>query len=142
MTIGLFPGELAPSTTLGGCIEIFENAWPNPEATIAAVEQQCDNKETEVCFQRATTVGSGAFQNARTNLDMSVSFLAQITGNQLMKDIHNQMYFLLLAASLPYANRHGIEEVLYHEPYNLLKYKSGQEYKTHYDGSTGMGRAL
>lgn len=142
MTIGLFPGELAPSTTLGGCIEIFENAWPNPEATIAAVEQQCDTKETEVCFQRATTVGSGAFQNARTNLDMSVSFLAQITGNQLMKDIHNQMYFLLLAASLPYANRHGIEEVLYHEPYNLLKYKSGQEYKTHYDGSTGMGRAL
>jgi predicted 2-oxoglutarate/Fe(II)-dependent dioxygenase YbiX len=142
MTIGLFPGELAPSTTLAGCIEVFENAWPNPAATIAAIEQQCDDKESGVFFQRATTLGQGAFQDARTNLDMSVSVIAQITGNQVMKDVHNQMYFLLLAASLPYAKRHGIEETLHHEPYNLLKYKPGQQYKTHYDGSTGMGRAV
>jgi len=59
-----------------------------------------------------------------------------------MKDVHNQMYFLLLATTLPYASRHGIEEQLFHEPYNLLKYRNGQEYKTHYDGSTSMGRAL
>jgi predicted 2-oxoglutarate/Fe(II)-dependent dioxygenase YbiX len=142
MTIGLFPGELSPSTTLAGCIEIFENAWPNPAATIAAVEKECDDKESGVNFHRATTVGRGAFQNARTNLDMSISVTAQITGNQTMKDIHNQYYFLLLAATLPYAARHKIEEMLYHEPYNLLKYKSGQEYKTHYDSGTDMGRAL
>jgi predicted 2-oxoglutarate/Fe(II)-dependent dioxygenase YbiX len=142
MTIGLFPGELAPSTTLAGCIEVFENAWPNPAATIAAIESQCDDKESGVFFQRATTLGQGAFQDARTNLDMSVSVIAQITGNQVMKDVHNQMYFLLLATSLPYAKRHGIEESLHHEPYNLLKYKPGQQYKTHYDGSTGMGRAV
>jgi len=142
MTIGLFPGELSPSTTLAGCIEIFENAWPNPAATIAAVEKECDDKESGVNFHRATTVGRGAFQSARTNLDMSISITAQITGNQTMKDVHNQMYFLLLAATLPYASRHKIEEMLYHEPYNLLKYKSGQEYKTHYDSGTDMGRAL
>jgi predicted 2-oxoglutarate/Fe(II)-dependent dioxygenase YbiX len=142
MTIGLFPGELSPSTTLGGCIEIFENAWPNPAATIAAVEKECADPESGVNFQRATTVGQGPFQKARTNLDMAVSVTAQITGNQTMKDVHNQMYFLLLAATLPYASRHGIEEQLFHEPYNLLKYKPGQEYKTHYDSGTGMGRAL
>jgi predicted 2-oxoglutarate/Fe(II)-dependent dioxygenase YbiX len=142
MTIGLFPGELSPSTTLGGCIEIFENAWPNPAATIAAVEKECADTESGVNFHKATTVGLGPFQNARTNLDMNISVTAQITGNQTMKDVHNQMYFLLLAATLPYAARHKIEEQLFHEPYNLLKYKNGQEYKTHYDSGTSMGRAL
>ena len=116
MTIGLFPGELSPSTTLGGCIEIFENAWPSPAATIAAVEKECADPESGVNFYRATTVGQGPFQHARTNLDMSVTVNAQITGNQTMKDVHNQMYLLLLAATLPYASRHGIEEQLFHEP--------------------------
>jgi hypothetical protein len=26
---GLFPGELNPTTTVAGCIDILENAWPN-----------------------------------------------------------------------------------------------------------------
>ena len=142
MTIGLFPGELSPSTTLAGCIEIFENAWPNPAATIAAVEKECDNKDSGVHFQKATTIGQGQFQNARTNLDINVSVAAQITGNQTMKDVHNQYYFMLLAATLPYASRHNIESQLFHEPYSLLKYKNGQQYKTHYDGGAGSGRAI
>jgi len=142
MTIGLFPGELSPSTTLAGCIEIFENAWPDPAATIAAVERECDNKDSGVHFQKATTIGQGQFQNARTNLDINVSVAAQITGNQTMKDVHNQYYFMLLAATLPYASRHNIESQLFHEHYSLLKYKKGQEYKTHYDGSAGSGRAI
>lgn len=142
MTIGLFPGELTPDATLGGCIEVFEKAWPHPAETIALIEQQCDNRDSGIHFQHATTVGQGAYQNARTNMDMGISALAQITGNKVMKDVHNQLYFLLLATTLPYATRHGIEEQLYHEPYNLLKYKNGQEYKTHYDSSTGMGRVM
>ena len=38
---GIFPGTLLPTTTVGGCIDIFENAWPNPEETIAAIETAC-----------------------------------------------------------------------------------------------------
>jgi predicted 2-oxoglutarate/Fe(II)-dependent dioxygenase YbiX len=142
MSIGLFPGELQATTTVGGCIDIFENAWPNPIETIAVIENECLTPDSGVGFQRATTIGQGPYQSDRTNLDLGISQLAQITGNRTMKDIHNQMYFLLLATTLPYAQKYGIQEPLHHEYYNLLKYKSGQEYKTHYDGGTAMGRSI
>jgi len=142
MTIGLFPGELKPNATVGGCIDIFENAWPNPDETIAFVERECANIDSGVNWNRATTVGQGPFQNARTNFDLPVSWMAQTIGNKLMKDIHNQYYFLLLATLGPYAQKYTLDEGLWHEPYNMLKYKDGQEYKAHYDGGTGMGRAI
>jgi hypothetical protein len=142
MTIGIFPGELTPSATVGGCIDIFEKAWPNPAETIAFIERECADIDSGVNWQRATTVGQGVFQDARTNFDLGVSWLAKTTGNGLMKDVHNQMYFMLLAATIPYAKKYDIHEALHHEPYNMLKYKTGQEYKTHYDGGTGMGRSI
>jgi predicted 2-oxoglutarate/Fe(II)-dependent dioxygenase YbiX len=48
---------------------------------------------------------------------------------------------LLLAATIPYARKHDIDE-LYHEGYNMLRYSTGQEYKAHADGGTGLGRAI
>jgi predicted 2-oxoglutarate/Fe(II)-dependent dioxygenase YbiX len=65
---------------------------------------------------------------------MSVTEMAGIADNKLMQNIHNQFNMLLLASTIPYANRYGIRETLWHEPYQLLKYSSGQEYKKHYDG--------
>lgn len=142
MRQGIFPGELKADATVGGCIDIFENVWPNPAETIASVEQLCGDPDSGVHWSKASTIGQGQLQSQRTNLDMCVSYLAETTGQQLMKDIHNQMYFMLLAASLPYAKKYGLEENLYHEDYNLLKYKSNQEYKAHYDGWSGIGRAI
>jgi hypothetical protein len=40
---GIFPGELLPTETVGGCIDIFENAWPNPKKTIEDIEAECSN---------------------------------------------------------------------------------------------------
>jgi hypothetical protein len=34
----LFPGEITPNAVVGGCIEIFENVWPNHKETINLVE--------------------------------------------------------------------------------------------------------
>jgi hypothetical protein len=34
----LFPGHIEPDTVVGGCIDIFENAWPNWDETIQAVD--------------------------------------------------------------------------------------------------------
>ena len=142
MTVGIFPGELQPNEVVGGCIEIFEKAWPNPDQTIALLEREVRIPDSGVAFQRATTIGRGPFQQERTNLDLGVTYLAQSTGNKLMKDIHNQYYFLLLASTLPYAQRYNIQEPLHHESYNMLKYNSGQEYKAHYDGGTRTARAI
>ena len=68
-----FPGELQPSTIIGGCIAIYENAWPNPENTIEMVENAAANLNSGVHWQRAETTQEGANQTHRTN-KMTVSY--------------------------------------------------------------------
>lgn len=138
----IFTGRLQPSATVGGCIDIFENAWPEPEMTIARIEQACSDINSGVGWSRAGTVGQGHRQNARTNLGLGITVSGEGVGNQVMKDIHNQMYFLLLATTIPYAERFEMNEPLYHEPYQALKYRPSEEYKAHYDGGTISGRCI
>jgi hypothetical protein len=141
MTIGLYPGKLEPSVTVGGCIDIFENAWPNPEETIQLIESMTTDPNSGVHWKRAETIGSGIKQNARTNLDLGLTLAAETTGNPIAQSIHNQMYILLLAATVPYMKKHDIHG-LWHENYNLLKYTGGTEYKAHYDGGTETHRSV
>jgi hypothetical protein len=142
MINGLYPGELMPDATVAGCIDIFENIWPNPQETINAVEQECLKTDSGVYWERAGTVGSGAFQNLRTNLLLNISHSASVFNNPLMQNIHNQLYTSLLATTNPYAHRYGIQDQFFHEGYSMLKYRSGEEYKAHYDGGTMSGRAV
>lgn len=139
---GLFPGELLPDTTIGGCIDIYENVWPNPQRTIELIEHECQNTDNGVYWEKAGTIGDGPYQNQRTNKLIGVTRLANLSNNKVLQNIHNQFYLLLLATTNPYAIRHGINETFYHEGYNLLKYSGGEEYKEHYDSSTGNGRAV
>jgi hypothetical protein len=131
---GFFTGELTPDATVGGCIDIFENAWPNPQKTISLIEQETANTDAGIYWQRAGTIGDGPYQTARTNSLLSVTELAGVSDNGLLQNIHNQFNMLLIASTVPYANRYGIRETLWHEPYQMLRYKSNQEYKQHYDG--------
>jgi predicted 2-oxoglutarate/Fe(II)-dependent dioxygenase YbiX len=137
----LYPGNLYPNTTVAGCIDIFENAWPNPEETIAMIEQACANPDSGAHWERAGTVGQGVNQNLRTNYHLGITSSAE-QNVEAAQNVHNQMYMLLMAATTPYVKKYGLEEELWHEPYNMLRYKGGQEYKAHYDGTTGSGRAV
>jgi predicted 2-oxoglutarate/Fe(II)-dependent dioxygenase YbiX len=136
-----YPGRLLPDATVAGCIDIFENAWPNPEETIEAMEMECANPESGVSWEKATTMGDGAYQKIRTNYHLGISSSAD-KGSAIAQNIHNQMYMLLLAALEPYKEKYGIHENLWHEPYNMLRYRGGQEYKAHYDGGTESGRCV
>ena len=138
----LFPGHIEPDTVVGGCIDIFENAWPNWSETIQAVEQQVKNTDSGVYWERAETMNLGPFQNHRTNQVMEISHLANVAENTLLQNVHNQMNLLLLAATNSYSKRYGINEGFWHEGYNLLKYSQGQQYQAHYDGGTAVGRAV
>lgn len=139
---GIFPGELQPSTTVGGCIDIFENVWPSPHETILRVEQECSKENSDVYWERAGTIQQGPIQTQRTNKTLQLSHLANITNNGLLQNVHNQFNMLLLASSIPYALRYQIDEPLYHEGYNLLKYSGGEQYVAHYDGNTATGRTI
>jgi hypothetical protein len=138
---GMFPGEIYPDAVVGGCIEIFENVWPDPQQTINLLEKECENPESGLNWRRASTIGDGTNQNYRTNYDMNITRLAKETGNGLAQNIHNQMYFALLSSTVPYSQKHKISE-MYHEDYSILRYRVGQEYKPHADGETGTGRAI
>jgi predicted 2-oxoglutarate/Fe(II)-dependent dioxygenase YbiX len=138
----LFVGSLEPSATIGGCICVYENAWPDPLGTISRIENEVANIESGVGWSRAGTVGQGHRQKARTNLGMTITNSAEGVDNQAMQDIHNQFYFLLLATTIPYADKFKLNENFWHEPYQALKYRKGEGYTDHYDGGTDMGRAI
>jgi predicted 2-oxoglutarate/Fe(II)-dependent dioxygenase YbiX len=137
----LYPGQLHPNATVAGCIDIFENAWPNPEETIAMIENACADPESGINWERATTMGEGINQKARTNYHLGITSMAE-QNVSAAQNVHNQMYMLLLASTFPYIKKYGMQESLWHEGYNMLRYRGGQEYTAHYDGSTATGRSL
>jgi hypothetical protein len=139
---GLYLQERFPDEVVGGCIEIFENVWPNPSQTIELIEKECLNVDSGISWQRAGTIGQGAYQSARTNVALDLTYLSDITGNNLIQNVNNIFYTALLSASNSYAKRYNIQESFFHENYQLLKYRGGEEYKAHYDGSTNIGRAI
>jgi hypothetical protein len=139
---GFFTGEIVPDAVAGGCIEIFENAWPSTQETIDMVEDQSVTPNSGAFWQKAETFGAGAYQNIRTNKLMAISHLARVSDNAALQNVHNQFNLMLLAASIPYAVRYGLEGTLFHEDYSLLKYGEGEEYKQHFDGLTHSGRAI
>lgn len=139
---GFFPGSIEPSNVVAGCINIYENVWPNPRETIELLEKECLRPNSGAFWSRAETVGAGPFQDARTNQQLALSHLAGVSDNSLLQNIHNQFYMLLLASTIPYAIKNGINEELVHEGYQVLKYSGGEEYKTHYDSTTAMGRII
>lgn len=138
----IFPGELYPDATVAGCIDIFENAWPNPHNTITAIENEARNEDSGIYWKQAETIGDGAFQKIRTNKLMEITHLAHVANNSLLQNVHNQFNLALLAATNPYAVRYGFKERLWHEGYSLLKYSEGEQYHGHYDGGTNTGRAI
>lgn len=139
---GFYPGEIKPDTTVAGCIDIFENVWPDPKKTIQLVEQQCALADSGVTWVKASTSKGGQNQNHRTNKHLSVSEAGMLYNNPIFQNIHNQFYMLLLAATIPHAERNGIGDFLYHEGYNMLKYSGGEEYKAHYDTAGDLGRII
>jgi predicted 2-oxoglutarate/Fe(II)-dependent dioxygenase YbiX len=139
---GFFTGELQPDTIIAGCINIYENAWPNPEETIKLIESQVANTDSGVAWQRAGTVGDGPYQNIRTNRIIHITEGANISNNKALQQVHNQFYLALLAATVPYTARYNIRENLFHEGYSILKYGADEEYKQHYDSGTEMGRTI
>lgn len=131
---GLYPGVLTPDATVGGCIDIFENAWPSPSDTINAVESLVQDPNNPIGWQRASTIGDGIIQDHRTNMQMCISEYAEAFDNPVMQNIHNQFQMMLYASVIPYCERYNIHPQLYPEWFNLLKYNDGQEYKPHSDG--------
>lgn len=139
-----YSGSILPNQNIAGCINIFENVWPfDIDETIEGIEKECSDPESGAYWSKATVFNDGSdhrITNYRTNYVLHIDHAAD-NGNVFMQNIHNQMYMLLLSSTIPYSEKYEIPN-LYHEPYQILKYNSGQEYKSHSDGGTASGRAV
>ena len=138
---GIFHGMLQPTKTVAGCVDIFEDVWPSPKETIELIEKECNSLDSGIRWTRAGTIGSGLNQKHRTNYLTLITANARDYDNKVCQAIHNQMYSLLTSTTIPYAQKHDIEQ-LQHEEYSMLRYSGGQEYKAHADGTTATGRAV
>jgi len=139
---GLYLNEIQSSYTIGGCIDIFENVWPNPEETIGELENQVEDLSSGIYWQKALTIGLGAQQDIRTNKMLGLNYFANIENNPICQKIINQYYTLLLSTTNVYAKKYNIHETFWHEQYSVLKYVPGTQYHEHYDGGTNIGRAI
>jgi hypothetical protein len=140
---GLFPGDLAPTQTFAGAIDVYKDVWPGTQETISMLEQECSNADSGMSWKKASTFIGGPGQNYRTNYDLDLSVAAIHANNSAAQNIHNQFFTLLLAATHGYINKHDLHDLtMIHEGYNVLKYSGGQEYKAHFDGPTSTGRCV
>jgi hypothetical protein len=139
---GIYYKPKEPDVIVGGCISIYENAWQNWKETIETLERECNTPDSGVFWNRATTIGQGIYQQARTNLDLGITFCIESFGNEELIKIQNQFCNLINSAASHYVNKFQVKETYYHEYYNALKYKEGTEYHTHYDGCTSTQRHI
>lgn len=136
---GVFTTDLIPTTTLAGCVDIFEYAWPNALETVKAIESQAASANNNFTWVPATTKGGGGL---RTNYNLGVTATALEHNDPVAQALHNQMYLLMLSALTSYSSRYQVPPLFSDEGYNLLKYSGGQEYKEHSDGSSASGRCV
>lgn len=146
MNKGYYFKEILPDAVVGGCINIYENAWPNYVETIKNIEEVCQDPNSGVHWRRATVIAednyTGVISDGRTNFDLGITQSIGINNSDALIDTHNQLYTLINRAATSYSQRYGIHEPFWHESYNLLKYSTGQEYKPHYDGNTAGHRHI
>lgn len=138
---GIFYDSIEPDTVLAGCINIYENVWPDSDQIIKQIESECIDQESDLSWSKALTIQDGLNQSARTNYVMSITDIACSSDSALVRYIHNQTTFILNSALMSYAQKYNID-TLYNTSYDILKYCGGQEYKNHYDGSTNTGRVV
>jgi Rps23 Pro-64 3,4-dihydroxylase Tpa1-like proline 4-hydroxylase len=130
------PPAITPTNIIGGCIAQFENVWTDIEKTIKTINKQENNLPYLSRFAPATAGSSPQenlkYQKTRTNSHFSLTHAGG--QNDYFRDLNNRYFFTLLGATQWYKEHYGIPELFHNEPYNLLRYQTGQEYKAHYDG--------
>lgn len=144
MYINSFP--INPTYIVGGAIAVYEDVWADHEKTISEVLELTSDIDSNVRFIPSQTngdmqSGSGTVQSIRTSSGLYITKAAR--SNEVFRKINNRCYELIYSAVQNYKGMFKIEaDIKDVEPYGLLKYSSGEEYKFHYDGDTESKRSI
>lgn len=134
----VLPQRLEPTEIILGAVALYENIWPDYQETITAIEEE---EEKVSRFVRATLVNATNPSNYRSNYNMGITTAAN-EGNETFRKLNNRFYDTLLAATQSYTETMMLDSLHHVEGYNLLRYRGGQSYKAHFDGSTRTRRAV
>jgi len=134
------PNLIYPTNVYAGCIYEYVNIWENSEALIKEIENEVGDVNNLFGFVPANIL-NGDIAGYRTNAHLGITEAAR--HNDFFRRLNNSFYETVLAATEVYRRRFLPDiSALYHEPYNLLRYRTGNEYKAHYDGDTVTRRAV
>jgi hypothetical protein len=137
------PPQPIPATKIHApCIAEWENIWQCTPELLKQIEDEADSSKT-VYFKKAGVhynKNQIGIDSQRTNSHMDLS--AAGTQNEFFRNMHNNFYLTVLAATEWYRQEYSIRESMQHtEEYNLLRYQTGEEYGAHYDGGSALGRS-
>jgi hypothetical protein len=140
MYVNSFP--INPTYIIGGAIAVYEEVWPENQTTIEEVVSLTSDIYSNIRFSPSQTNGDAEFhQSIRTSHGLSITGSARI--NETMRQINNKCYELVSSAVHNYKGIFKIEEDISDiEPYGLLRYSGGENYKFHYDGNTDSKRSI
>ena len=129
-----------PDHVYGGCINVYKNTWVYPENTIKIIEATANDPERDlVNWVPAPYVGSAGRQCDTINL----TWLKKHSPNPLVHHVWDQFQVNLEEYARSYYKDYSINENCFsNEPYNIIRYRKGDHYPNHYDGSTALGRHL
>jgi Rps23 Pro-64 3,4-dihydroxylase Tpa1-like proline 4-hydroxylase len=137
--------KLEPTQVHAGCIYLFENAVQDPTSLIATIEDVVKDpniKNTWLpAFIHSPSTNAPEFTSSRSNYHLSLTGLSY--ENEFIRLLNNSIAELMMRAAVNYAFNMRINEgIFFKEEINVLRYQTGQEYKSHYDGATSSGRAI
>jgi predicted 2-oxoglutarate/Fe(II)-dependent dioxygenase YbiX len=138
------PKPIEATKTYAGVIAEFESIWGNCDKVIKGLEKEekqlspncqfLDATERDVRTLKPITTGS------RTNKHKNITAVGDV--NEFYRQLNNSFYETVYAATLWYAEKFHLPDLHHVEPYNLLRYQTGQEYKAHFDGGLADNRVV
>jgi predicted 2-oxoglutarate/Fe(II)-dependent dioxygenase YbiX len=138
------PSKIEATKVYAGAIAEFENIWGNCTNLIKKLEKEEKSLPLSYKFSPATERDVQTLKlveaKTRTNLHKNISATGNVS--ELYRQLNNSFYDTIYAASLWYQETFHLTDLHHVEPYNLLKYQTGQEYKAHFDGGLGDNRVV
>jgi hypothetical protein len=135
--------SLEASVIHAPCIVEWENVWQHPDKIIDEIESTVENSKS-IFFEDATVTRlDGTVEKATHRTNTSLWLERAAFQDDFFRNLNNDFFLTLLAASQWYRTKYDIHENFEHiEGYNLLRYQAGEEFKAHYDGGISSGRSI
>lgn len=144
MYVDSFP--INPTYIVAGSIAVYEDAWPNSQDLIENFVSITSDISSNIRFFPSQTngdqeKGNSFGQSIRTSYSLPLTKAARF--DEFFRQTNNKCYELISSAVHNYKGIFNIEQDIKHaEPYTLLRYSNGEQYKFHYDGGTGSSRSI